>query len=122
MSPLLFQLKFGIFHSGKREQDAESGTIIVEPLIRCARQHNSAATVECFCYNKSGRKIEIDSKKIVRRISLIHDCVGGLCEVKEGEVEILIEQQKVLAVKRLVKHNNRHNHFFVNKYRFTHLS
>ena len=46
----------------------------------------------------------MDSKQIVRRISLIHDCIGGLCDVKEGEEEILIEQQKVFAVKRLVKH------------------
>ncbi|XP_033760463.1 uncharacterized protein LOC117342414 isoform X2 [Pecten maximus] len=71
-------------------------------------------------YSSRPRFIYLSSKLVLQSICLVHDCLGGGCHLREGNVTLKKEQQDVTVAKTYWHHNLNHTIFFLNKFRFTH--
>ncbi|XP_064643579.1 uncharacterized protein LOC135497677 [Lineus longissimus] len=55
--------------------------------------------------------------KLIRKISVLHECQGGHCVVMEKKVSRKVEQKSANVLQKLLKHNEDHNVWIVNKFR-----
>ncbi|XP_064643582.1 uncharacterized protein LOC135497680 [Lineus longissimus] len=102
---------FGIFMGGKKICLHQEITIqklmpMRQKRLGCELVAKSAA--DSICTRPS---------KLIRKISVLHECQGGHCVVMEKKVSRKVEQKSANVLQKLLKHNEDHNVWIVNKFR-----
>lgn len=106
---LLYQESCGVFKEG----------IIVLPTRGPTKMMaiiQKATECSTSCDSLGNEVVAINTSKVIKRLSVMHDCLGAKCSIRDTRVTERVEQEEVLTTKVHLHHNYDHAYFFKNFY------
>lgn len=86
---------------------------IIQKATECSTSCNSLG---CPKLHLGNEVVAIHTSKVIKRLNVMHDCLGAKCSIRDTRVTERVEQEEVLTKKVHLHHNYDHAYFFKNFY------
>lgn len=106
----------GVFKEGIIDLPNRGPTKMMAIIQKATECSTSCDSLGCPKLNLRNEVVAIHTSKVIKRLNVMHDCLGAKCSIRDTRVTERVEQEEVLTKKVHLHHNYDHAYFFKNFY------